>query len=369
MLKMKKYLLIIIHILLAFSGLSQEIVYSRPYISKEKLPYYLDEMATFRNITRPSQLLRYYELCRYIYLVSPEDFNRLNLASTMDSIVNSVQKTPNSTFESNLLLYMHNEFSKEFLPNLLKASELQPGNPVVLEKLIDYYYYYSNTKALIPVLAKLRASGIIPGFIFDYSRDVLRSVETGGILFTNGYFDTYPLLILQNLENVRKDVKIVPLFSYLVATGYRVNLQELNKLDLVNFLSRKYDNVPVYFPLTMDKSILKVYTNDLYVTGLALKYSPTEEISYSLLAEAFDHFSINEFGSADKNDLSPAHEELLTHLANNYLVPLFTLEDYYDQNGNVDGYNKVSELTDWIASICHKDALVAKRRSVKHITR
>jgi len=101
--------------------------------------------------------------------------------------------------------------------------------------------------ALIPLkvnYAKADRSGnFIPS---NYARNIMNSLEPGGIVFTNGDNDTFPLWYIQEVEKVRQDCRVVNL-SLLNTTWYIKQMRDMEPKVPISYSDKAIDKmVPRY---------------------------------------------------------------------------------------------------------------------------
>jgi len=256
----------------------------------------------------------------------------------LDNIIkNMEQEVPNSA-ECHYVHYLNGNYNPAKISELDKAYELTNNKSELLDEYIAYYELTQNSDKKKEFCNKLHKSKTISPGVMEYNFNVLMSIEKGGILFVNGTDDTYPIWIHQQAMDIRSDVIILNT-DLLGVDGYRAKM--LRKIGVGTNMDYNSDRVayiksiakgnpdkPIYFALTFTKPVLNGLKDQLYLTGLALKYSPKKMENLPILKRNWEE----EFKTStlENSKISPTAKQINM----NYIIPLVQLSGLYKEQGN-----------------------------------
>ncbi len=198
------------------------------------------------------------------------------------------------------------------------------------------------------------ASGqFIPGML-NWNYNALMSVEQGAIIITQNENDTYPTLLLQNALHVRKDVLILhhtwlkdPQVQQLL--NDRLHLKPevavLDKTDvpqLLKFAQNEPVAAPLYFSVLVDQKNLAPAQHNLYITGLAIKYSPKPFDNVAVLRDNYENnFRVDYL---KLNLESTQNQAVMARLNLNYIPAFLLLYRYYASVNNTNAAENIQKM-------------------------
>ena len=201
------------------------------------------------------------------------------------------------------------------------------------------------------------ASGEYSPGLLNWNYNALMSVEQNALLFTQQESDTYPAMLLQYALDVRPDVHVIS-FQLLENQNYRAFLIGEEGLlwipkdcSMSDFLAqvlnpkstRSTPAKPVYFGSMTQKNQLQADKEKLFLTGLALKFSPTAFDNVATLRYNFE----NRFRT-DYLELNFEPETDPTAVARvnlNYIPALLLLHRHYTATGETDKAARLQNLS------------------------
>jgi hypothetical protein len=205
----------------------------------------------------------------------------------MDSILTEMGKNVSDSYEYNYLRYYNGERDVSLLE---KAYRKDPTRADALYEFMMHYEHsgdYSKLKRYCEELYQTK--DIAPGLL-NYNYNALISTDMNSILFTNGDNDTYPGWVLQKAKGIREDVSILNLHLTFVdrtyldrklkENGINLDVESFSKdkmnlflKELAQAIEETTPDIPIYVATTVYDKSLKEVEEDLYLVGLALKYS------------------------------------------------------------------------------------------------
>jgi Sulfatase-modifying factor enzyme 1 len=260
---------------------------------------------------------------------------------------------------------------------VLAAEELNTNDdPRIFDALLIHYETKGNQAKKEYYAKKMYEANELPAGLINWAYNLLSELEPNAIVFTMGDMDTYALWITQVAKNYRTDVTIIN-YSMCMLDYYRNNLfkgkvtfdpsikvfDAKNQEDQYKLLDKAVNTIlesknPVYISTSAYLQFEHNYSENLYLTGLAYRYSKTPIDNQKIIVKNYesvyllDHlkesFAYHEFRNKE------------TDFNCMYLPSLLKLYTYYKTNGNLAKMDEIQPLLEDLGSKCQQDEQVNK---------
>ncbi len=309
-----------------------------------------------KNPLNKNAWYNYYNANRYARF---EEVNNKDRQKKLDKIVRDMGKVIPKSYEYHLLKYW-TKCNVEDIAPARETYNIDPDRPDTYYAFLSYYTLTGDVKNLRKFCRKLYDSRDIEPWLYYYNYNVLMSLEPNAILITNGDNDTYPIWVLQQVKNIRRDITVLnisllttekyfnntlkityPKMEYKaiktvatkVANGKDSAFRSAFIQETVKQLSKKYTNTPVFFALTVYGQHSKPFSSDLYLTGLAYRYSPSRYDNLARLKRNLENNFMLDYLFFDPYSESKIGKNLSARIERNYLPGMILLAEHYKMSG------------------------------------
>ena len=280
----------------------------------------------------------------------------------IDSILKLAEKRIPNTFEYYFLKSQEMKIYEDFEYWTLKAQEIRPYDNLLLSNLLMNYLFKNDEESIERVCKKWFESNEIPQDILITLYNMLISLEENAILLVHGDNDTFPCWVLQNAINIRPDVLVLNISLAGGMPSYRKNIFEENGIKPLNnesdstylmpqqlfkYLVENKKERPLYVSAFVSSEIYKEYDNNVYMTGLAFKYSPEPFNNLLTIRDNIENKFLLDFL---KQRFHNTYAQSVVNRMNGGYLPAFRqLYNHYKQVGEKDKAKQIKELARVVA--------------------
>ena len=254
------------------------------------------------------------------------------------------RKAPRS-FEAHMARF-HLQFPERSAFGALgAASAIDPARVELLGPQLARALMDSDDAAVRKWTDEIDKRGGISPALMDVAADLLLSVDADGIVITNGEMDTYPTLVKQRTFGLRRDVLVIDQ-RLLVDAPYRRSCWARARAagsppgagpDFVRGLLNATTR-PVFLALSLDPIWARELNDELYATGIALRYSHARVENIKALETRWSGMHKNMYAGP---------------LTVNYLLPGSVLLRHYRTVGNETKAARLEHELRAIAEVVH----------------
>ena len=248
-----------------------------------------------KDSTSEDSWYNFFRACRNAYGSAnwKSDFiNESPALRTGPDILQAMQRHIPNSFTYNYLTYLEGGIIPSQAPYLLKAYSMNPDFEGICSSMVSYAISINNDSLRKAVNKNWYPKNEIASGLLMYAYNVLMSVDSNGILFTQSDNDTYPLYMLQDALGIRTDVTVINI-DFLLIDSYRTAF--FTKMDIppleitanpdiyesnwekvlgqcLKFYKKK---APLYLAMTLNQPLYQAYEKNLTVSGLTYRFAAT----------------------------------------------------------------------------------------------
>lgn len=278
--------------------------------------------------------MNYYKAARMNNMFAGEKGSRYDMAV----IAADLKKAIPNTFEYYYVSYKQEHNRDVAYPDLLKAFTIDPDRYDTWDGFITKAAFEEDYETMKSFFAKWELHRMYSSGLSNWNYNTLIGLEANAILITFGDNDTYPLWFLQLRKNIRTDVKVInasmifdeayrnKVFESINIPAFDKKLEEMNDYPayrdaLIAHILKETDR-PAYIGISGPHSFRKQYKDNLYIVGLAFKYSKEDFDHVAVIRNNYENLFFKDYL---KEDLSNDFSQSVVDYMNQQYIPCLTV--------------------------------------------
>lgn len=294
-----------------------------------------------------------YKAQRYFFF-EDKDHNRHEKQKLTEKLLEEMKNAVPESAEYNLAYYRAGGADPARFPALEKAYKLRPQFTELYEELVVYYELTGDIDKRNYFVKMLYDGRSLAPQLFDFGYNLLMSLDNNAVILVGGDNDTYPLWILQAVMGIRTDVTIMNtglIFNdayrsaFLKRNGITADADLLSEAGIakagrttalqqfIKSVAEGNPAKPLHTALTLDPDATQRIKDDLYITGLAYKYSPKRFDNIAVLKNNWAKFRLDNLTLQFYTENTGYTATRQPYIDVNYVAPAMILYEHYALSG------------------------------------
>lgn len=339
------------------SLLAQETVHPITVVQR-KNDFYVEQYKLWKAVTEKTPDLiegwrNLYHAARYRDF--PAIFNDSTYKKEVDQLIAEMGEAIPNTYDYHYIYAWHHGFGEDNFDHLMKAYAIDSTRPKICEDLFTHHYARGAWDQADYYIHKWYNHQTMAPQLLHFCYNLLASTGENGILLTSGDNDSYPIWMLQAVQEFRTDVTALnayilmdPEFARKAAARHGLKIDESayallgrKKKDkwqkmgeFIRHLAEKNPDRDVYIPMTVPGEFREALGDDLYIVGTVFRYSPTRFDNIAHLKRNWSrHIKLDYLDFMVYNEKYLYTPEGLPYTVLVYMYPAMTLYHHYKAAG------------------------------------